>query len=109
MSLFAVTRAAGPGWADGQGAFGQPEVVDHTAFMNSLAHEGFALLAGPVAGSEQDRIRVLMIVESASETESYRRLAEDPWEHSQQLVTSSVGPRNLFHGADRVVALPAIQ
>ena len=27
--------------------------------MNGLAAEGFALFAGPLAGSEQDRIRVL--------------------------------------------------
>ena len=44
MSLFAVTREAGPGWTDGKGAFEQPAVNDHAAFMNRLADQGFVLL-----------------------------------------------------------------
>jgi hypothetical protein len=36
MSLFAVTREAGPGWTDGKGAFEQAAVNDHAAFMNCL-------------------------------------------------------------------------
>ena len=39
MSLFAVTREAGPGWTDGQGAFEQTAVEDHAAFMNGLESE----------------------------------------------------------------------
>lgn len=57
MSYFAVTREAGPGWLDGKGAFGQPCAGDHAAFMNTLAEEGLVLLAGPLAGCEQSRIR----------------------------------------------------
>ena len=37
MSLFAVTREAGPAWTDGKGAFEQPGVDQHVAFMSSLA------------------------------------------------------------------------
>jgi hypothetical protein len=40
MSLFAVSREAGPAWIDGKGAFEQPAVNDHAAFMNKLADEG---------------------------------------------------------------------
>ena len=45
MSLFAVTREAGPSWTDGKGAFEQPAGNDHAAFMNTLADEGFVLFA----------------------------------------------------------------
>lgn len=40
------------------------DVLRRYAFMNGLAAEGFALFAGPLAGSEQDRIRVLLIAEA---------------------------------------------
>jgi uncharacterized protein YciI len=109
MSLFAVTREAGPGWTDGRGAFEQPAVNDHAAFMNKLADEGFVLFAGPLAGSECDRIRVLLIAEAASEADIHRRLADDPWERTQRLVTTSVEPWNLLVGADRLGAQPAAQ
>lgn len=109
MSLFAVTREAGPNWTDGKGAFEQPAVNDHAAFMNNLADEGFALFAGPLAGSERDRIRVLLIAEAASETDVHRRLADDPWVRTQRLMTTSVEPWNLLVGADRLGAQPATQ
>jgi uncharacterized protein YciI len=101
MILFAVTREAGPAWIDGKGAFEQPAVNDHAAFMTTLAKEGFALFAGPVAGSEQGRIRVLLIADAPSESEIRRRLAEDPWAKTNQLVTTMVESWSLFVGADR--------
>jgi uncharacterized protein YciI len=104
MSLFAITREAGPSWTDGKGAFDQPAVNDHGAFMNNLAAEGLVLFAGPLAGSEHDRIRVLLMADAASETEIRQRLADDPWERTQQLVTTSVEPWNLVVGADRLGA-----
>ena len=107
MSLFAITREAGPSWADGRGAFDQPGVNDHAAFMSSLADEGIVLFAGPLAGSEHDRIRVLLIAEASSEREIHLRLADDPWARAQRLVTKSVEPWLLLVGADRLGALPA--
>jgi len=104
MTLFAVTREAGPGWTDGKGAFEQPSVNEHGAFMNRLADEGFVLFAGPLAGSEHDRIRVLLIADAASEADVHQRLADDPWERTQRLATMSVETWNLFVGADRVGA-----
>ena len=109
MSLFAVTREAGPNWTDGKAAFEQPEVNDHVAFMNGLADEGFALFAGPLAGSEHDRIRVLLIADAASEADIHRRLAGDPWLGAQRLVTTSVEPWNLQLGAARLGAQQAAQ
>jgi uncharacterized protein YciI len=104
MSLFAVTREAGSGWTDGKGAFEQPGVNDHAAFMNALAGEGFLLFAGPLAGSEQGRIRALLIADAGSEADIHQRLADDPWAHSQQLVITSIEPWSLMVGAERVTA-----
>jgi|SRR5829696_10024669 len=102
MSLFAVTREAGPRWIDGKGAFEQAEVNDHSAFMNGLAEEGFVLFAGPLAGTEHDRIRVLLITDAASESDIHHRLADDPWARTERLVTTSVEPWNLLVGTERL-------
>jgi uncharacterized protein YciI len=104
MSLFAVTREAGPGWTAGKSAYEQPALNDHAAFMNNLANEGFVLFAGPLAGSEDDRIRVLLIADAGSETDVHRRLADDPWVREQRLVTTNVEPWNLLVGAARLGA-----
>jgi uncharacterized protein YciI len=104
MSYFAIIRDAGPGWTDGKGAFEQPGVDAHAAFMNALADEGIVLFAGPLAGSENGRIRALLIVNTDSEAAILDRLAADPWAQAQRLVTTSVEPWNLFVGADRISA-----
>jgi uncharacterized protein YciI len=109
MSVFAVTRDAGPSWTDGKGAFEQPAAQDHAAFMSGLANEGFVLFAGPLAGSEHDRIRVLLIADAGSEADIHRRLADDPWALSQRLVTTSVEPWNLLVGAERLDVQPTAQ
>jgi hypothetical protein len=63
MSYYAVIREAGPGWVDG-GIAAQPDVADHAAFMNGLADEGIVLFAGPLAGTETARLRVLLVSDS---------------------------------------------
>ena len=107
MSLFAVTREAGPSSTDGKGAFEQPGVDEHVAFMSSLADEGSVLFAGPLAGSESGRIRILVIAEAASEADVRHRLLNDPWETSRQLITTSIEPWNLLVGAARLLSTPA--
>ena len=102
MSYFAVIRNAGPAWIDGKGAFEQPGVGDHAAFMNGLADEGIVLFAGPLAGSEHGRIRALLIVNADSEAVIHDLLAADPWAQEQRLVIASVEPWNLVVGADRI-------
>jgi uncharacterized protein YciI len=102
MSYYAVTRNAGPAWADGKGAFDQPGASDHAAFMNTLAEQGVALFAGPLAGSEQGHVRVLLIAKAPSEADIRHRLADDPWELTRQVVTTSVEPWNLLVGARRL-------
>jgi len=107
MSYYAVIRNAGPAWTDGKGAFEQPGASDHAAFMNTLANEGLILFAGPVAGSEHGRIRVLLIAEAPSEADINRRLADDPWELAQRVVTTTIEPWNLLVGAHRLTPAPA--
>ena len=104
MSYFAVVRDAGPEWTDGKGAFEQPEVEAHVAFMSALAEEGVVLFAGPLAGSEQGRIRALVIVDTEDEPTVRARLAADPWALARRIVTTSVEPWTLFVGADRMAA-----
>jgi uncharacterized protein YciI len=105
MSLYAVGREAGPGWAAG-GIFDQPAVSEHAAFMNGLAGDGFLLFAGPLAGSENGRVRVLLIVDAKSEAEIHRRLADDPWVPSERLLTTSVEPWRILVGAERLPSAP---
>jgi uncharacterized protein YciI len=102
MSYFAVSREAGPAWIDAKGTFEQPGVDDHAAFMNTLAEDGLVLFGGPLAGSELERIRVLLIVDASSEAEIHSRLADDPWELAERLVTVSIEPWNIFVGAQRL-------
>jgi uncharacterized protein YciI len=86
--------------------FDQPAVNDHGMFMGGLTEQGFVLIAGPLAGSEHGRARILLIVEAADEAEIRRRLADDPWTHAQRLVIHSIEPWNLVVGAERLAAAP---
>jgi uncharacterized protein YciI len=101
MSVFAVFREAGPAWSDG-GIFGQPEASEHAAFMNGLADEGFVLFGGPLAGTEEGRVRVLLIVEAEDEAEIHRRLAADPWAPTGRLLTARIEPWKLLLGEERL-------
>ena len=103
MSLFAVIREAGPGWVPG-GIHQQPAVGEHAAFMDGLASDGFVLVAGPLAGSERGRLRVLLIADGEGVDEVYRRLADDPWQRGHQLLTVSVEPWTILAGAERLEA-----
>ena len=98
MSIFAVTREAGPAWVDG-GIFDQPAVEDHAAFMNALAEEGVVLFAGPLAGTERGRLRALLIVQADDEAEIHRRFADDPWAVAGRIETVRVEPWTLMVGS----------
>ncbi len=107
MSTFAVIREAGPGWRDG-GIYDQPAVDEHAAFMNALAECGFLLFAEPLAGTEHGRVRVLLVVTAEGNDEIHRRLADDPWIATEQLVTVSIEPWQILVGADRLPSAQAI-
>jgi uncharacterized protein YciI len=102
MGFFTVTREAGSGWTGRQGIGGQQAMSEHAAFMDALADEGFVLFGGPLAGSEQGRLRALLIVSADSEDEIHGRLADDPWTRTQRLRTVSVETWSVFIGADRL-------
>src|SRR5215216_377285 len=104
MSYFAVIREAGPAWTDGKGISEQPAVSDHTAFMNALGDQGFIRCAGPLAGSEDGRLRVLLIVNADSEDEIQRRLADDPWTRTDHLQVTSIEPWNVLVGSELLSA-----
>jgi uncharacterized protein YciI len=101
MSAFVVIREAGPAWAEG-GIATQPALSDHGAFMRALTAEHVVLVAGPLAGTEQGRIRAMLIVNADDEADIHRRLADDPWTISGQLRTATVETWNLFEGAERL-------
>ena len=101
MSLFAVIREAGPAWQAG-GIFQQPSVTEHAAFMNTLADQRFVLFGGPLAGTEQGHVRVLLIVDADSEAAIHRRLADDPWAATDQLHTVNIEPWNVLVGPERL-------
>jgi uncharacterized protein YciI len=101
VSLFAVIREAGPAWQAG-GIFQQPSVPEHAAFMNTLAGHRFVLFGGPLAGTEQGHVRVLLIVDADSEAAIHRRLADDPWAATGQLRTVSIEPWKILVGAERL-------
>jgi uncharacterized protein YciI len=82
------------------GIYNQPAVNDHAAFMNALADDGFVLFAGPLAGSENARVRVLLVLNADDEAEILRRLADDPWVPTEQLVTVSIEPWKILVGAE---------
>jgi uncharacterized protein YciI len=101
VSTFVVIREAGPGWHDG-GIYEQPAVNEHAAFMHALADRGSVLFGGPLAGTEHGRVRVLLIVSADDEDEIHRRLADDPWVPTEQLVTVGIEPWQILVGADRL-------
>jgi uncharacterized protein YciI len=106
VSIFAVIRRAGPGWQDG-GIDDQPAVDAHAAFVNALAQDGFLVLAGPLAGTEHGRLRVLLIVNAGDEDEIHRRLAHDPWAPTERLVTGSIERWQIFIGAECLASVQA--
>jgi uncharacterized protein YciI len=102
MTYFAVIREAGPGWTDGKATTEQPGVTDHSAFMTGLARDGFVLFAGPLAGTEDGRLRALLIVAAETEAEIGRRLANDPWALTERLQITSIEPWTILVGAQRL-------
>jgi uncharacterized protein YciI len=101
VSLFAVIREAGPAWQGG-GIVQQPSLTEHAAFMNTLADECLVLFGGPLAGTEQGHVRVLLIFDAESEAAIHHRLADDPWAATGQLRTVSIEPWKILVGAERL-------
>lgn len=86
LSLFAVIRTRGPAWDQSLPIEGQTDWEAHRIFMNSLEHDGFVVLGGPLEGSSD----ALIIVRSSGPEEITGRFALDPWSISDHLRTSRI-------------------
>jgi uncharacterized protein YciI len=93
--LFAVIRSRGPAWDRSLPMEQQQDWRAHADFMNGLAADGFALLVGPLEGTED----VLLIVRAHDAAEIDARLADDCWVADGHLVTKSVVPWTLRIGS----------
>ena len=85
MTVFAVTRVAGPHWDASRARREQSGWDEHAAFMDRLVDEGFVILGGPIGDGQE----VLLAVEAGDEAEVVARLGADPWEPGL-LATGSV-------------------
>jgi uncharacterized protein YciI len=72
--------------------------------MDTLSEQGSVLFAGPLAGTEHGRIRLLLIMDVTDEAEVHQLLADDPWAVAQRIVVVSVEAWNVFVGAQRLAA-----
>jgi|SRR5579862_246093 len=93
--VFAVIRTHGAGWRASAPLEAQTEWDAHGRFMDTLYDEGFALLVGPLEGTEE----ALIIVRAESAEEIENRLAEDPWTKLDLLRTTRVSPWSLRLGS----------
>src|SRR5688500_18210873 len=85
---FAVRRARGPAWNAALPMRQQTLWVEHAAFMNALAADGFVVLGGPLG----DGAEVLLIIDAPSEEAIRARLATDPWSSAGLLEVVRVEP-----------------
>ena len=51
--------------------------IEHAAFVNALAEEGFLLVGGPPGVAAQHR--AMLVVDAESDSDVRKRLLEDPW------------------------------
>jgi len=93
--LFVVIRRYGPRYDPRKPLEAQPDWEGHRVFMNALEAEGFARLAGPLAGTDE----VLLVFRAESAEEIAERLKADPWTHSGMLSTERILRWNLRLGA----------
>ena len=93
--LFAVLRSRGTAWDRTIPMEQQADWRPHADFMNGLAADGFAVLVGPLDGTDD----VLLIARAHDAEEIKSRLAEDCWVADGHLVTKWVAPWTLRIGS----------
>ena len=81
---FVVERRSGPHWTPWRPLEQQSGWLEHAAFMDGLVEDGFVVLGGPLA----DELRVILVVDAASEDEVRARLGLDPWSGTHLVVES---------------------
>lgn len=105
MSYFALIREAGPGWQPHKALREQPGWIEHAAYMDGLAEDGFVVFGGPLSGSDRDRVRTLLIVLAADDEAVHQRLADDPWTTNKRLTTASIESWRVLLGKERIQAV----
>jgi uncharacterized protein len=93
--LFIVTRTRGSRWNYGRTLEEQEHWQPHANFMNSLVHEGFVLLGGPIEGTAD----VLLIIRTNNQEHIRNRLADDPWSRNGLLRITQIHPWTLRLGS----------
>ena len=74
---YLIEEAKGPAWDHTRGRREQAGWDEHAAYMDVLAEEGFAVLAGPLGEGDGE---IVLLVAAAPDEEAVRaRLTEDPW------------------------------
>jgi uncharacterized protein YciI len=86
MAIFVVTRVPSSEWDPRRDVRQQSGWDEHAAFLDALVDDGFVLLGGPLGPTGL----ALLIVEAPDADAVRSRLADDPWEPAQVIVTSTV-------------------
>jgi uncharacterized protein YciI len=86
VELWLVRRVRGGPWNWSRDMREQDGWGEHARFMDQLVEDGFVVLGGPVEGDRE----VVHVVDAPSEEAIRTRLAEDNWERSGMLTTTSV-------------------
>ena len=76
----------------------QVEWIQHAAFMNRLAGDGFVVLGGPIG----DEARFLLMVNAEDERAVEERLAQDPWTPLGLLTVATIEPWQILLGEARL-------
>jgi uncharacterized protein YciI len=95
LHAYVVIRTRGPAWQESLAMESQVDWAPHAAFMDSLAAEGFVILAGPLEGTAD----VLLVVRAESPAQIRSRLAEDPWDARDLLRVARIAPWTLRLGS----------
>jgi hypothetical protein len=82
VTFYVVLRRRGPQWDPARPMEEQSDWTAHAEFMDALVDDGFVILGGPL----EDEHRVVLVVESESETSVRETLGRDPWSGSHLLI-----------------------
>ena len=92
---FVVIRTRTAAWDDSQPLEAQKGWAAHAAFMDSLAAEGFVVLAGPLEETRD----VVLVIQAVDCAEIVDRLAADPWTQDGLLIVKECRPWHLRLGS----------
>ncbi|MGA7923434.1 MAG: YciI family protein [Thermoplasmata archaeon] len=98
---FVVINEQGPTWNARVSMREQEMWIEHAAFVNALAEEGFLLVGGPLRGGRTHR--AMLVVDAESDSDVRKRLLEDPWMKAGILRVASIEPWEILAGPEAVL------